>query len=214
MTVAPQATQSPEAKPNDRELNFRKQEELFKRMMAEKDARLAEIERQLQQKNAHEDEPDDEPYVDHKKLNKKLASFGDQNKKETISEIQKAVQQTRQEMKKEIWLENNPDFYEVLEHAEKLAQKSPALAKTILAMPDTFERQQLVFQNIKELGLHLAPQKQPTIQDKIDANRRSPFYQPSGVGTAPFAGSQSDFSLEGQKAAHAKMQELKSRLRV
>ena len=50
-------------------------------------------------------------------------------------------------------------------------------------------------------------------QEKIDANRKSPYYQPSGVGAAPYA-SAGDFSDSGQKSAYAKMQELKSRLRI
>ena len=57
-------------------------------------------------------------------------------------------------------------------------------------------------------------QKEPSIQDKIDANRRSPFYQPSGIGSAPYAGPDGDFSAAGQKTAYDKMQELKSRLRI
>jgi hypothetical protein len=119
----------------------------------------------------------------------------------------------KEELKQEMWLENNPDFYEVLGNAEKFAQRSPKLAETILRMPEGFERQKLVYQNIKELGLHKPETKAPSIQDKIDANKRSPYYQPSGVGTAPYA-SAGDFSAVGQKNAYDKMQELKSRLRM
>jgi len=80
-------------------------------------------------------------------------------------------------------------------------------------MPEGFERQKLVYKNIKALGLNMPEVKQPTIQDKIDANKRSPYYQPSGVGTAPYA-SVGDFSSQGQKQAYAKMQELKNKLRI
>ena len=79
-------------------------------------------------------------------------------------------------------------------------------------MPEGFERQKLVYQNIKELGVDKPEQKQSTIQEKVDANRRSPFYQPTGVGTAPYATS-GDFSQTGQKQAYAKMKELQARLR-
>jgi hypothetical protein len=80
-------------------------------------------------------------------------------------------------------------------------------------MPDTFARQKLVYKNIKALGLHRPEAKAPSVQEKIDANRKSPYYQPSGVGTAPYQ-SVGDFSAGGQKQAYDKMQELKNRLRI
>ncbi len=112
------------------------------------------------------------------------------------------------------WLESNPDFYETLQqHAEKLPQRAPKLAESILRMPDSFERQQLVYNNIKALGLDKPQPKESSIQEKIDANRRAPYYQPTGVGSAPYA-SAGDFSSSGQKNAYDKMQELKNRLRL
>jgi hypothetical protein len=80
-------------------------------------------------------------------------------------------------------------------------------------MPEGFERKKLVYQNIKELGINKPEQKQPSIQDKIDANRKSPYYQPSGVGTAPYA-QVGDFSEAGQKNAFAKMRELQKQMRL
>jgi len=80
-------------------------------------------------------------------------------------------------------------------------------------MPDGFERQKLVYQSIKELGLNKPEQKQPSIQEKIDANRKSPFYQPTGMGTAPYSNS-GDFSSSGKKNAYDKMKELQARLRI
>jgi hypothetical protein len=99
-----------------------------------------------------------------------------------------------------------------MQHAEKFAQKDPELAETILNMPDSFERQKLVYKSIKALGVHKPEVQAPSIQDKIDANRRSPYYQPSGPGSAPYQ-SQGDFSPAGQKNAYAKMKELQNRLR-
>ena len=120
----------------------------------------------------------------------------------------------REQEKQESWIENNPDFYDTLqEHADKLVKKTPQLAKTILQMPDNFERQKLVYLNIKELGLDKPETKQQSIQEKVDANRRSPYYQPSGVATAPYA-QVGDFSQSGQKNAYQKMQELKKQLRI
>lgn len=216
MTTSDQNTQVQENKPSDKELNFRKQEQMFQRMLAEKEAKLAEMQKQLEQSKTapqDDDDKDDEPYVDHRKLNKTLSKFG----QSTQSDIQRAMEAAKtaakEELKQELWLENNPDFYDVLQHAEKLALKSPKLAESILKMPDTFDRQKLVYQNIKELGIDKPEQKQATIQDKIEANKRSPYYQPTGIGTAPYS-SQSDFSQSGQKQAYEKMQQLKKSLRI
>jgi len=218
MTVTEQQNQPQEQKTNDKELNFRALEAKYqKQLELERSARI-EAERMAQEalnrkSPAEEDEDETDPYVDHKKLNKKLAKFGEQSKQQTQSEIQKAVQVAIHEERKQTWLKNNNDFYEVLQHADKLLQKDPELAESILEMPEGFERQKLVYKNIKALGLNMPEVKQPTIQDKIDANKRSPYYQPSGVGTAPYA-SVGDFSSQGQKQAYAKMQELKNKLRI
>ncbi len=220
MTVPTQENQAQDAKPSDKELNFRALEAKYQRQNEQERAARLEAERQRDEalaKKQHqaneEDEDDSEPYVDKKKLNK----FGQNLKQSTQSDIQKAMEQAKvaakEELKQEMWLDNNPDFYDVLQHAEKFAQKAPELAKTILRMPEGFERQKLVYQNIKTLGIDKPEQKQPSIQEKVDANRRSPYYQPSGVGSSPYQ-SQGDFSPSGQKAAHDKMQELKNRLRI
>lgn len=205
-------TPNVEQKQNDKELNFRNLEAKFKRELeVERQARL-ELEQKLKQ-TPQDDDDSDEPYVDHKRLNKKLTKFGEN----TQGEIQKAMEQAKfsakEELRQEMWLENNPDFYDTLKHAEKFAERAPKLADSILRMPEGFERQKLVYQNIKALGLDQPEKKQQSIQDKIDANRRSPYYQPSGVGTAPYA-SQGDFSPAGQKGAYDKLQELKKNLRI
>jgi len=81
-------------------------------------------------------------------------------------------------------MKNNPDFYEVMNHAQKFAERDPELAESILTMPEGFERQKLVYKNIKALGIHKKEEPKPSIQETIDKNRRSPYYQPSGVGAA------------------------------
>jgi len=217
MTIPQDTQQSQEKKPSDKELNFRTLEMRYeKQLLQERQARM-DAERQLQEKQNHkEEEPDNdnEPYVDHRKLDKKLAKFGQQYKQETQSEIQKAVQIAQQEARREAWLENNHDFHDVLQnYAEKFMQKAPQLANAILNMPEGFERQKLVYQNIKALGIHEPEVKQQSIQDKVNANQRNPYYQPTSVGSAPYA-SVGDFSLTGQKQAYDKMQELKNKLRI
>lgn len=200
---------------NDKELNFRKQEAMYQRLLQEKEAKIAAYENQLKSRQVQpdEDDTDDEPYVDRKKLNKTLARFGEQTKAQTQTDIERAVQAALQNERKQNWMKQNNDFYDVMTHAEKLAQKDPELAESILDMPDTFERQKLVYKNIKALGLHKPTEAAPSIQDKIDANKKTPYYRPSGVGTAPYA-SQGDFSQSGQKQSYEKMQQLKSMLRI
>lgn len=210
-------SQTQENKLNDKELNFRALEAKYQRQLEqERQARL-EAERKMEQVSKQsapqDEEEDDEPYVDRKRLNKTLAKFGQQTKQETQTEIQKAVQSALAEERKQGWLKSNPDFFEIMQHAEKFAQQDPELAETILQMPDTFERQKLVYKNIKALGIHKPPEKQSTIQDKIDANKRSPYYQPTSVGAAPYS-QVGDFSPTGQKQAFEKMQQLKKSLRI
>jgi hypothetical protein len=216
MTAQTQESQPQETKPNDKELNFRALEAKYQRELANERAAREQAERELAAKSQaalHEDEDDDEPYVDKKKLEKKLARFGETTMKQTQSEIQSAVHAALREERKQNWIKSNPDFYEVLQHADKFAQKDPELAETILEMPEGFERQKLVYKNIKALGIHKPEVKTPSIQEKIDSNRKGPYYQPTGVGSAPYT-SQGDFSNNGQKQAYEKMQELKNRLRI
>jgi hypothetical protein len=215
--TAPQESQAQEQKPSDKELNFRALQAKYERQLQESNAEKERYKQELEQKARlpykDNDDEDDEPYVAQKKLDKRLAQFG-QN---TQSEIQKAMEvakhAAKQELRQEMWLESNSDFYDVLQHAEKFAQKAPQLAESILKMPEGFERQKLVYQNIKTLGIDKPEQKQATIQDKIDANKRSPYYQPSGVGAAPYA-QVGDYSEGGQKQAYEKMQQLKKQLRI
>jgi hypothetical protein len=217
MTTPNAENQENSQQTSNKELNFRALEAKYQRQLeAERAARL-EAERQYQEaaarKAPEEEEDTSEPYVDHKRLDKKMATF---EKRLEAKIDQRAEEKARSMMDKERrdnWVRNNPDFYDVLQHADKFAEKDPELAETILTMPEGFERQKLVYRNIKALGLDKPEQKQPSIQDKIDANRKSPYYQPSGVGTAPYA-SQADFSQAGQKNAYSKMKELQQKLRI
>jgi hypothetical protein len=218
MSAPSQQSQAQENKPSDKELNFRALEaklaqERAGRLEAEKKA--IELANQYRQAPQQQEEPehDDEPYVDHKNLAKKLQKFGQSTKTEIEKAMEIAKEKAKDELKQEMWLENNPDFYDVLQHAEKFAQKAPKLAENILRMPEGFERQKLVYHNIKELGIDKPEQKSSGIQETIDAKKRGPYYQPTGIGT-PAAGAMGDFSDVGQKNAYAKMQELKKRLRM
>ncbi len=216
MTVPVQENQAQEQQISNKELNFRALEQKYQQQLAQERAEKEKLALELQQRQqmtSTDDEEDSDPYVDHKRLRKEQAKFGQQIKQETQSEIQRAVKMALNEERKQNWMKNNSDFYDVMQHAEKFAQTDPELAESILEMPEGFERQKLVYKNIKALGLHKPQQKEPTIQEKIDANRRSPYYQPSGVGAAPYA-QVGDYSSGGQKQAYEKMQQLKNQLRL
>jgi|SRR6188508_116290 len=216
MTVPSQENQAQETQVSNKEFNFRALEQKYQQQLAaeraEKERLFQELHQRKQPEPQEEDE-DSEPYVDHKKLRKEQAKFGQQIKQETQTEIQKAVKTALNEERKQNWMKNNPDFYDVMQHAEKFAQMDPELAESILEMPEGFERQKLVYKNIKALGMHKPQSKEPSIQEKIDANRRSPYYQPSGVGAAPYA-QVGDYSSGGQKQAYEKMMQLKNQLRL
>lgn len=219
-----QANTPEQPKVSEKEVNFRKQEELFKRQLEqERVARLQaeqereELKNKIQQAqsrdNDDDDEQDDEPYVDKRKLSKKLSKFEQLIDKKIEAKAEEKARKLMDDERKNSWLRNNPDFYDIMQHAQTLADKHPDVAESILEMPESFARQQLVYKNIKALGLHKPVETKPTIQDKIDQNRKSPYYQPSGVGTAPYS-TVGDFSDAGQKNAYAKMKDLQKRLRI
>lgn len=201
-------------KPNDKEYNFaqvRKQLESERLARQQAEQRALEIEKQYQKQSHKEEEDDTDPYVDHKKLDRRLSSFEKEMERKIDEMAERKARAALHQEKQQSWMKSNPDFYDVMQHAQKLYDKDPEFAETILEMPDTFERQKLVYKSIKNMHLHKPQESAPSIQDTINANRKSPYYQPSGVGTAPYA-SQGDFSKSGQKSAYDKMLELKARL--
>jgi len=210
--------QNQEQKPNDKELNFRALEAKYERKLAEERALREEAQKvaqdALSKQNSIQDEDTyDEPYVDHKRLNKTLSSFEKKMEEKIEKKAEEKARILVEQTNRENWLRQNPDFFDTLKYADKFAEKEPELAETILQMPEGFERQKLVYKNIKALGLHKPEIKQPSIQEKIDANKRSPYYQPSGMGAAPYAPT-GDYSDAGKKSAYDKMQELKQKMRL
>lgn len=208
---------------NDKEQNLGRMRQKYEYELAREQARREQLEQQINELKQHrqqlQEEPEDdtsEPYVDHKKLEKKLNRFGQHTQSEIKNAMQLAKEAAKEELKEEMFLDANPDFENTLSaYSEQFAQKHPKLASSILKMPPSFERQKLVYQNIKELGLDRPAQKPPSIQEKIDSNRKAPYYQPSSMGNAPYvSSSHGDFSTTGQKSAYDKMQDLKSRLRL
>ena len=207
-----------EQKPNDKEFNFRQLEAKYNKELQKEREYRAELEGKLQtlmanQTKHEEDSDDSEPYVDNKKLEKKLSRLNQSTQTEIQKAMEAAKNATKEEIKKELWLEAHDDFIDVLKHADKFAEANPQLADSILSMPDTFERKKLVYSNIKALGLDKPKPKESSIQSQIDNNRRAMYYQPTGIANAPFT-PQGDFSESGQKAAYQKMQESKKKMRL
>lgn len=233
MTVNPQET-AQAAQPSDKELNFRKQEEMYNRKLDQErlarkqeqearqqaEDRLAQLERMIQSRGRAEEEEDDssdEPYVDHKRLQKAQARMEKKIVSETDNRIQQAVQTALAQERQNQWLKQNPDFVEVMDHAQEFADRDPELAETILAMPEGFERQKLVYKNIKALGLHKKEEAKASIQDKIEQNKRTPYYQPSGMASAPYSGAVGFDRAQAstptvQKNAYDQMKALQRRL--
>jgi len=206
--------------------NFEKLRRKFEGAEREKNAALAKAaayekeitemaKRKVRDVEPVEDDNYDEPYVDEKRLNRKLEKFEERFSKK-VDEVadQKARSMIEQERNAQ-FLKQNPDFSQVLspEVIEKFANKHPEMAEPMLEMPDGFARQKLLYQAIKVSGVHKNAPPPPSIQETIEKNRRGAFYQPTGVGAAPYAGA-GDFSETGQKTAYQKIQELKSRLRL
>jgi len=221
MSAVPQENpvQTQEAPKNDKEYNFAQIRQQLEREKQEKALLKEEVEKlkQVAQERLapkdDDDVEDNEPYVDHKRLKKELTKVARQTATETDNRINNAVNRALAEERQKQWMKNNPDFYEVMQHAQTFADRDPELAESILEMPEGFERQKLVYKNIKALGIHKPPEQKSTVQDKIDQNKRSPYYQPSGVASAPYATS-GDFTPAGKENAYKKMQELKNRLRI
>lgn len=209
-------TQSDTKEYNFAQLRKQVEQERAARQQAEQEKiqLMEQINRVATQKLAvDDDDADDEPYIDRKRLKKELVKVVEKTTSDTDTKINNAVQKALAEERRNTWMKSNPDFYEVMNHAQKFAEKDPELAETILEMPDTFERQKLVYKNIKALGLHKKEEPKSSIQDTVNKNQRNPYYQPSGIGTAPYA-STADFSDVGQKNSYQKMKELQQRLRL
>lgn len=220
-----QVAQTEAPKANSAEINLAQMRKMLEQERAEKE-RLKMEKQQLEQERERfargskreEDEDDDmgsEPYIDPKTLNRKLSKL--ESKFESIVE-RKAEEKARgmiEAEKRDAYLKQNADFDQMMQPdvIQKFAEKCPGMAEAILKMPEGFDRQRLVYEAIKNTGVTKKDEPQQSVQQKIDSNRRSPYYSPSGVGSAPYA-SAGDYSPAGQKNAYTKLQELKGRLRL
>jgi hypothetical protein len=214
--------QQPEVKQTDtREYNFaqiRKQLEAERAEKQKMSERLSELEKHANSNrnaDSDEDEVSDEPYVDERRLNKKLAKFEQRFEKKVQDTAEQRARALLEQERQNIFLKQNPDFGNVLtpDIVQKFADKYPDIAEPMLELPDNFARQKLLYQNIKALGLHKKEEERQPIQQKVEQNRRSPYYHPTGISTPPHSAT-GDFSQTGQKNAYDKMKELQRNLRI
>lgn len=218
--IAQEQTQS-----NDKELNFRKQEEIFKkqldeqsRMFNEEKERLRkemeDLRKSQQSSMKQEDEEDDNyDYVDRRQLKKTLSSFQQNIQKEIEEKAEIKARQLIEKEKINDYLKKNPDFSLTMNDQNviaKFAEENPLIAETLVNMPESFERQKLIFETIKALKKTSEPVKGFSAQQRINNNMHGSYYQPSGISNepSPLGG---DFSEAGMKAAYAKVKELQSR---
>jgi len=225
MTTPVQDEKKEASKENDKDHNFEQLRRKLEATEREKQAaiakaaayekEIAEVAKKKFREPDLDEDTYDEPYVDEKRLNRRLEKFEERFSKKVDEVADQRARQMLEQEKNAQFLRQNPDFSQVLssEVIERFAQKHPEIAEPMLEMPDGFARQKLLYQNIKALGVHKPAVAPPSIQETIDKNRKSPFYQPTGVGAAPYAGG-GDFSEVGQKNAYDKVQELKKRLRL
>jgi hypothetical protein len=219
-----QAQPTDAQKASDKEYNFaqmRKQLDHERQEKQKFEARLAELEHQRAAtarkpyKDDDDDDDTDEPYVDEKRLKKKLSKFEENLDKKIEQKAEEKARTLIDEERRNNYLRENADFNDIMnpDLLQKFHDKFPKLTESILRMPDGFERQKLVYEGVKALGLHKKEEPKESIQGKIDQNKKNPYYMPSGQGSAPY-GNNGDFSPTGQKSAYAKMQELKRNLRI
>lgn len=207
-------------KPNDKEYNFaqiRQQLEKEKQEKLQMKEEIEKLKKIAQEKlSSNDDDDDDEPYIDKKKLKRELNKVVEQTNTETDSKIQSIVNRALAEERQKTWLQSNPDFQEVMQHAQKLQDSDPELADIILGMPESFERHKLVYKHIKATGLHKPAAPKEDIQQKIDANRRSPYYQPSGISTPGYGivNGGKTYNENDMKSAYEVMQQSKKRMRI
>jgi hypothetical protein len=147
-----------------------------------------------------------EPYVEHRTLDKRIKKLEENFEKKIERQAEMKARAIFEQHQQQTFLRNNPDFNEIMspELLQKFGDKHPSIAESLMAMPDSFDRQKLVYENIKALGIHKPPEK-PPIQETIEKRRVSAYYQPTEASTPPYAANP-DCSEAGQKAAYEKIQ--------
>lgn len=210
-----------EAVQTEKEKNFALQRRMYEKQLDEERRSKQELEKKLQEyeaaKRPHkardedgDDDDDSEPYVDKRTLKKQLSRFAqDMGQDIDRRATEKAAAMIEQE-RQVSFLRQNTDFNQILneENIQKFAERHPEIAEQMVEMPDNFARKKLLYQNIKALGVHKKDEPKTSIQETVNKNQRTPYYQPSSAGATPPYAMQGDFSQKGQENAYQKMKEL------
>ena len=222
MTAPTENSQDPQqaVTPNSKEDNLVLQRKMYERQLGEERKAREQMQKRLddleatKSRNARNDDVDDdddsEPYVDKRALKKHLDRFAQNMGQDIDRRAEEKARALLEQERQANFVRSNADFNTVFteENIIKFAEKHPEIAEPMLKMPDNFARQQLLYQNIKLSGITRKEEPKSSIQDTINKNQRSPYYQPSSAGAAPPYESHGDFSKKGQENAYQKMKEL------
>jgi hypothetical protein len=208
-------------KPNDSEINFanlrKKAEKLEKEAQFEREQRIR-LESTLEMMRSQpapqkkepveeEEEDDGEPYVVKKALDRKLTQHTNRLMKEIERKAEEKAMQLFEKQKQQNYLNEHRDFNEVLnpENLQYLVDNHPEVANSILEMPEGFARQKLAYQTLK--AFKQKEEKRASIQETINNNHKSLYYQPSQYGNPPSATTM-DFTPQGRKQAYDAMKKM------
>lgn len=219
MTVdATQSTQQTQEK--TAEYNFaqiRKQLETERYAREQAELRAKQYEEELKKRQSVQEEKEDsyeEPYIDEKRLDKRLKSWEAQLDERIEKKAEAKARVLLEQEKQQAFLRENRDFEKIMspEMLQKFVDTYPEVAEGILNnMPDDFNRQKHVYKTIKSLKLHVKPEETENIEATIAKNQKSALYQPSNVAPSAYRTNGGDYSKDGKKQAYDKMQELAAR---
>ena len=225
--VTTQATAEPEQKASsDKELNFRRLEEARNHDREERirvetqnqmlQNELNQIKEYMKPKEA--DPFDDiEEYIDpelKKRLEAKFSNFAssvERKAAETAKNTYQEIQNKKKEADDKNFMsklqDKYNDFDEVMSEQNifEIGKQKPAFLKAILKVPSEFEKREDLYLEIK--NSKAAGVKTPTVQDRVQANQKNPYFIPSG--SAPTSNA-IDFDLNAPGAREAAYQKLKA----
>lgn len=162
------------------------------------------------------DDDGDEPYIDQKTLARKMSAW----EKDLEQRFEKKAEEKARELlaqdKRNEFLKRNPDFENILapENLDKYSKDNPEEAEvwTQLRTENNFERQKLLYYQLKKQEALKKMGEVSSMQKKVDENRKNPYYIPSGSGTPPQASFGGNFDKTAQKNSYDLMQSLKQRV--
>lgn len=178
--------------------------------------RLSQLEESVKKAPLQQELDDDgEPYVDKKRLQKEMGKLKDSLETEIDKKAEEKARALIAEERKKDFFKNNKDFHEIMQQDEiqKFISEQPGLAEDLEMMPDSFERQKVVYRMIKTLKEAKPAQVSTPAQPKsplaaaFDSRKAAMAYQPGGSSGGPFQ-SLGDFSQGGMKNAYDRFKSL------